>query len=184
MNDRGLDPGGFDDSFYLFQIDIGYSDGLALAFIHQFFQGPPCIEQGHCFVVNHVAVGIARVLVIAGLEGEGGVDEIEIEEVELEFLEAGLEGGLDAFGAMVGVPELGDDEDVLPFDRSGFDHLAQPLRRLGFRCGSVRRCRLCGIRLPCRRLGCVSGCRGVRNERAKAQLRAWRAEALLRGILL
>jgi len=47
------------------------------------------------FVINHIAVRIPRVLIVSRLEGEGGVDEIEIDVVELESLETGLKGGLD-----------------------------------------------------------------------------------------
>jgi hypothetical protein len=40
-------------------------------------------------------------LLVSRLEGKRGVDEIEIEVVELEFLETGLEGGFDAFRTMI-----------------------------------------------------------------------------------
>ena len=52
-------------------------------------------------------------MLVSGLESEGGVDEIEIDEVELEFLETGLAGGFDAFTTMICVPELGDDNRAL-----------------------------------------------------------------------
>ena len=57
---------------------------------------------------------VPRVLLVAGLESEGRVDEIAIDIVDLQPLAARVEGGLDPLGTMVGVPELGGDEDVLP----------------------------------------------------------------------
>ena len=39
----------------------------------------------------------ATFLIFAGLEGKGGVDEIEVEVIELEFHQTRLEGGFDRF---------------------------------------------------------------------------------------
>lgn len=55
---------------------------------------------------------VPRVLVVAGAEGEGGVDDVAIDGVHLQPPAAAVEGGLDPFGAMIGVPQLGGDEDV------------------------------------------------------------------------
>ena len=62
------------------------------------------------------------VLLVSRLEGKGGVDEIEIDEVELEFLEAGFEGGSDAFRTMIVVPELRGDKHFLALYLSGFEN--------------------------------------------------------------
>ena len=40
-------------------------------------------SKRHPLVINHIAVCIPWVLLVTGLEGKGGVDEIEIDEVEL-----------------------------------------------------------------------------------------------------
>ena len=63
------------------------------------------------------------------------MDEIEIDEVELEFLETGLEGGFDAFGTMIGIPELRDDKNVLPLDLPLLEYLLHRFADLFF--GSV-----------------------------------------------
>jgi hypothetical protein len=52
------------------------------------------------------------------MEGKGGVNEIEIDVVELEFLETGLEGGFDALRTVIVVPELRGDKHILPLDHS------------------------------------------------------------------
>jgi hypothetical protein len=61
------------------------------------------------------------------------MDEIEIEEVELEFLETGLESRFDALETMICVPELRDDKNVLPLDLSRVEHLLHCFADLAFR---------------------------------------------------
>lgn len=46
-------------------------------------------------------------------EGDGEVDEIEIEMIELKIAEGPFEGGSDMFGAVVGVPQLASDPEVV-----------------------------------------------------------------------
>ena len=116
VNNCRLDPRDFEDVSRLFQADVGQSDGLALTLVYQALQRPPCIQQRNALVVDHIAVRIPRVLLVSRLEGKGGVDEMEIDVVELEFLETGLEGGFGAFRTMIVVPELRGDEHVLPLD--------------------------------------------------------------------
>src|SRR4051794_8215010 len=72
-----------------------------------------------------MAIGVPRVLLASRLEGERCVDEIEIEIVELEFLEACLEGRLNALRTMICIPELGCDKALLSLDlppREDFFH--------------------------------------------------------------
>jgi hypothetical protein len=47
---------------------------------------------------------VPRVLLVAGLEGEGGVDGIAIDRVELQSSKICLEGRLDPLRTMVVVP--------------------------------------------------------------------------------
>src|SRR5262249_39894370 len=105
---------------------------------------------------------------VSRLEGKGGVDEIEIDVVELESLETGLEGGLDAFRTMIVIPELRGDKHFLPLDLPRFEHLLDRFADLLFisvTFGSVE------LAKPClqRRLGRGSGCHGVGNQCAKTE---------------
>src|SRR5205823_12396825 len=86
-------------------------------------QPPPCIQQGHPFVINHIAVRVPWVLLVSRLEGKGGVDEIEIDVVELEFLETRLDGGCDAFRSMIVVPVLRGDIMVIPLALHCLEHI-------------------------------------------------------------
>src|SRR6516225_4912775 len=103
-----------------------------------------------------MAVHIPRVLLVPGLEGKGGVDEVEIDVVELEFLETGLEGGFDALRTMIVIPELRGDEHFLPLDLPRLEHLPHRFAYLlfipvAFR--SVEQAKTCLQR----RLGCGFG---------------------------
>ena len=94
----GLDARGFVDGLEFVECDVGEADGSAFAVIDESFESFPGVEESCVGVVNYVAVFIARILIVAGLEGEGSVDEVEVEVVELEAREAGFEGGFDAVG--------------------------------------------------------------------------------------
>jgi hypothetical protein len=88
------------------------------------------------------------------------MDEIEIEVVELEFLEACLEGRFDALGPMIGVPEFRGDKYILPLGLPCLEHLLHGFADLflgpvTFR--SVERAKPCLKRC----LGRILGCDGV-----------------------
>ena len=104
---------------------------------------------------------------VTGLEGKGGVDEIEIDVVELESPETGLEGGFDAFRTMIVIPELRGDKHFLPLDLPRVEHLLDRFADFLFvsvAFGSVELAKSCLQR----RLGRGFGCHGVGNQRAEA----------------
>src|SRR5580700_8071583 len=115
-----------------------------------------------------MAVCISRILLVPGLERKGGVDEVEIDEVELEFLETGLESRFDSFRTMICVPELRNDKNILPLDLPPFEHFLHRFTDFLFSSVTFRRIEQAKSCLQ-RRLGRVSGCHGVGNERAKAE---------------
>lgn len=54
---------------------------------------------------------------VTGLvEGDGEVDEVQVEVVEAELSKAVVKGGSDILGSVLRVPELRGDEDVLTLD--------------------------------------------------------------------
>jgi hypothetical protein len=108
-------------------------------------------------VINHIAAGIPRVLLFPGLEGKGGVDEIEVDEVEPEFLETGLESRFDALGTMMGIPELRNDKNVLSLDFAPLEHLLHPFADLFFGFVTFRRVEQAKSGFQ-RRLGRAAGC--------------------------
>ncbi len=113
LDDGGFDAGGGDDGAEFFEGDVGEADGFAVAVVDEAFEGVPSVDEGDAGVVEDLALGVAGVLVVAGLEGEGGVDNVAVGVVDLEPAAAAVEGGFDAFGTVIRIPEFGGDEDIL-----------------------------------------------------------------------
>lgn len=91
------------------------------------------------------------------------MDEIEIDEVELEFCETGLARRFDALGPMICVPEFRDDKHVLPPDLPLLEHLLHRLADFCF--GSVTFGGVdCAKSCFQRRLRRVFGYHGVGNQ--------------------
>lgn len=76
------------------------------------------MKQRHSVVVNDVAVLIAWIVLVSGLKCKGSVDKVKVQVVEPESLETRLECRGDAFGPMVGVPQLRGDKNILACDPS------------------------------------------------------------------
>src|SRR6202011_1844723 len=93
LYDRRLDSRGFDNLLQFLQIDIRQADCLALSLVHQALQCLPGLHQCHPRVIDNLAALVPRVLLVARLEGKGGMDEIAIDMIELESLTTRLEGG-------------------------------------------------------------------------------------------
>jgi hypothetical protein len=109
------------------------------------------------------------------------VDEIEIDVVELEFLETRLAGRCDAFRTMMVVPELRGDKHVLPLDRPRLEHLPHRFADLFFSPVTFRRVELTKSCFQ-RGLGRVFGGDGVGNQCAKAE-RGDRTGSVVEGYL-
>ena len=54
--------------------------------------------------------------VLSWAKVDGPVDEVEVEVVKLELGEGIIESSLDVLRVVLGVPELGCDEDILTFE--------------------------------------------------------------------
>jgi len=87
--------------------------------IDESFQRFPGLGQSDFAIVDYIAVLIARILFLARLKCEGSVNQVEIQVLELESFEARFESWLDALGPVVGVPQLGGDENVFARDVCG-----------------------------------------------------------------
>ena len=51
--------------------------------------------------------------VVVGLEGDGEVDEVQVEVVQPELGQAVVQRGLDVGGGVLAVPELGGDPELI-----------------------------------------------------------------------
>ena len=132
LHHRRLDSGGIDDPSGAFDVDIGQPDRSGKSLVDKAFHRGPGLLQRDAVVVHDGPVRVAGVLVVAGLEGKGRVHQVQIDRVEPEPAQAGLQRGLDPLGAVVVVPQLGGHKQVLAADRPGgeqfFERLAD--RRL------------------------------------------------------
>jgi len=72
-----------------------------------------------------VAVGGINVL-----EGDGEVDEVEIEVFQSPVLELELASGLDVFLGMESIPELGSNPDVFTLDEASINGLLNAITSL------------------------------------------------------
>jgi hypothetical protein len=63
-------------------------------------------------------------------EGYGEVDEVEVEVVDPPVAELLADDGLDFVGVVEGVPELGDDEELLALDDALLDGAGYALSAL------------------------------------------------------
>jgi len=118
LDHRRLDSSGIDDPAGTFDSDVGEPDRSTEPVIDKALHGTPRLLQSDAIVVDHGPMCVAGILVFAGPEREWRVDQIEIDGVESEPVQAGLQRRLHPFGSMVVVPQLGGDEQVLTADRS------------------------------------------------------------------
>ena len=75
---------------------------------------------------------VAGILVVAGLERERGVHQIQVDGVEPKSVQAGLQCRLDPFGAMVVVPQLGGHKQLVAADCAVVEQLFKCGADLGF----------------------------------------------------
>jgi hypothetical protein len=109
---------------------VRQSDGPTFAMVHKTLHRPPGIEQSHAAVVEDIALLVPRILFVPRLKRKWSVDEIEVQVVEPESVQTRLERRFDAFGPMIGVPQLCGDKDVFTRDPAGGKSCLQGLAHL------------------------------------------------------
>jgi len=103
--------------------EIGDSDSFGEAGIDEFFHGAPGVGVGNLNGAHGIGSGgpTGRIHRVEGdeFEGDGEVDEVEVELREAEVGEGPFAGGADVLGFVVGVPELACDPEVVAGAKSG-----------------------------------------------------------------
>src|ERR1700710_2800656 len=94
------------------------------------------------------------------------MDDVAIDIVELQSPAAGIESWLDPFRAMIGVPQLRGDEQVLAPKRARLECVVNSLANGDFIAIAFRTIQMSKSRFQ-RRPGRLLGCNEVRNQRAK-----------------
>ncbi|EPE03565.1 hypothetical protein F503_06738 [Ophiostoma piceae UAMH 11346] len=104
--------------------EVGHADGPHLAGAHKALHDLPGVGQGDVVVqVDLARRGVLgeQVVIAVVAKGDGPVDEIEVEVVGLEVGERGVELARGIGGAVVRVPELAGDEDLVARDAGRLD---------------------------------------------------------------
>ena len=105
------DTGGVDDRLEVLDSVVGDTNGAGLL-LGELGHGLPGVNNRDAVIDQDVTVGVVAALlqgevVVTGLEGDGPVDEVQVEVVELELRKAVVQGLLNNGGVVLGVPELG-----------------------------------------------------------------------------
>ena len=78
LHDRRLDVGGIDDPSGPFDVDVGQAYRSRKSLVDKGFHRGPCLLQRYSIVVDDGPVDVAGVLVVAGLERERGVNQVQM----------------------------------------------------------------------------------------------------------
>lgn len=103
--------GGVDDGLEVVNGVVGDTDSAGLG-LGELGHGLPGVDDGDVVHNEDIILALQREEVVAGLEGDGPVDEVKVEVFELKLGETLIKGLLDNSGVVLGVPELGGLESV------------------------------------------------------------------------
>ena len=97
-------------------VEVGDADGAGEAVLLDFFHGLPGFLDGGVAGDDFFAVvGEAWGVALGGVdvfEGDGEVDDVEVEVVDAPVVELLFADGFDVLVAVVGIPEFGDEEEI------------------------------------------------------------------------
>lgn len=103
--------GGVDDGLEVVNGVVGDTDSAGLG-LGELGHGLPGVDDGDVVHNEDIILALQREEVVAGLEGDGPVDEVKVKVFELKLGETLIKGLLDNSGVVLGVPELGGLESV------------------------------------------------------------------------
>lgn len=98
--------GGVNDGLEVVNGVVGDTDSAGLG-LGELGHGLPGVDDGDVVHNENIILALQREEVVAGLEGDGPVDEVKVEVFELKLGETLIKGLLDNSGVVLGVPELG-----------------------------------------------------------------------------
>src|SRR3954447_6298096 len=113
LDDRRSDPSGVDDPPSAVDVDVGEAYRSTKSVVDKGFHRCPGFLQRDPAVVYDRSERIARILVVAGFEGERRVHQVEVHRIETESAKTRLQCGFHTFGSVVVVPQLRGHEQVL-----------------------------------------------------------------------
>ena len=136
LQSGGLDGGVAEKIHDQLTIEITDTDALGQAFLRDRLHGRPRLLNGGGAGHDVLAVvGEARGVAVRGVdvfEGDGEMDNVQVEVVDAPVVELLLADRLDAVAVVEGVPQLGDEEEVFALDEAVLDGAGDALARLHF----------------------------------------------------
>ena len=130
----GADLGVAEEVVDQLALEVGDTNALGEALADEALHGGPGLLDagiaGADLVALIVPAGGVADRGVDVLEGDGEVDEVEVEVVDAPVGELLLDDGLDALAVVEGVPELGDDEELLALHEAVLDGAGNALAAL------------------------------------------------------
>lgn len=125
LEGRGRDLGVAEEIHEELAVEVADADGFGHTLAHKLLHGRPSLLDGSvtgndvlAIVGEAGRVALGRIDVF---EGDGEMDDVEIEVVDTPVFELLFADGLDTVVVVEGVPKLGDEEEVGAFDYAFFD---------------------------------------------------------------
>lgn len=136
LQSGGLDGGVAEEIHGQLTVEVADADALGQAFLRDRLHGRPCLLDGRRARYDFLAVvGEAGRVAHGGVdvfEGDGEVDNVQVEVVDAPVAELLLADRLDSVAVVERVPELGDEEEVFALDEAFLDGAGNTLARLFF----------------------------------------------------
>ena len=131
----GADLGVAEEVVQELGLEVGDTDALGETLLDERLHGGPGLLDGglggaDLALAVKVPAGRVADRGVDVLEGDGEVDQVEVEVVDTPVGELLADNGLDAVAVVEGVPELGDDEELLALDDALLDGAGNTLAAL------------------------------------------------------
>lgn len=131
-----LDGGVADEIHDQLTVEVADADALGQAFLRDRLHGCPRFldarRAGHDFLAVVGESGRVAHRRIHVFEGDGEVDNVQVEVVDAPVAELLLADRLDSVAVVERIPELGDEEEVFALDEAFLDGAGDTLARLYF----------------------------------------------------
>lgn len=135
LKSGGADLGVAEEVVQELGLEVGDANALGETLLDERLHGRPGLLDGGLGGANlalaiKVPAGRVADRGVDVLEGDGEVDQVEIEVLETPVGKLLADNGLDAVAVVEGVPELGDDEELLALDDALLDGAGYTLAAL------------------------------------------------------
>lgn len=136
LQSGGLDGGVAEEIHDQLTVEVTDADAIGQAFLRDRLHRRPGLFDGggagHDFLAVVGKAGWVANRGVDVLEGDGEMNNVQVEVVDAPVFELLLADGLDPIAVVKGVPQLGDEEEVFALDEAFLDGAGDTLARLHF----------------------------------------------------